>query len=205
MSPTLPEEIRYFRSAPEFRTWLGRNHAKVSELWLGFYKKKSANKGITYPEALDEALCFGWIDGVRKSVDDDSFTIRFTPRKSKSIWSRINLKRVNQLIRQDRMAPPGVTAYEARREEKMDRYSYEQAGGSFDPVHEKQFRANRKAWSYFESQAPSYQRTMKWWVMSAKKEETRLKRLAQLIRDSANGTRVGVMPGAAAPAAQRKS
>jgi len=201
MSPT-PTNIRYFRSPAEFRTWLGKNHDKASELWLGFYKKTAARKGITYAEALEEALCFGWIDGVRKTVDESSYTNRFSPRTPKSIWSRVNIEHVRRLLEQGRMAPPGLAAYEARTEDRMDRYSYEQSGGSLPAPLEKQFRANRKAWTFFEAQPPGYQRTMKWWIITAKKDETRQRRLAQLIQESARGARIGVMPG---PASKRKS
>jgi uncharacterized protein YdeI (YjbR/CyaY-like superfamily) len=201
MSPTLPAEIRYFRSAAEFRTWLGRNHDKVSELWIGFYKKGAPKSGITYAEALDEALCFGWIDGVRKTVDDISYTNRFSPRKAKSIWSRVNLNHVARLLSENRMAPPGLAAYEARHEARMDRYSYEQSGSDWDPALLKQLRANRKAWSFFQAQPPYYQRTVKWWVMSAKREETRQSRMDRLIRDSAAGNRVGAL---AVPAKRKR-
>jgi uncharacterized protein YdeI (YjbR/CyaY-like superfamily) len=195
MSPQLPDNIRFFTTAGRFRKWLEANHDKAGEIWLGFYKKAAGKKGITYKEALDEALCFGWIDGVRKSVDGDSYVQRFSPRKARSTWSHINVNRVKELIQEKRMAPPGLAAFEARDDRRTGRYSYEQAGAPFDAELEKRFRANRKAWDFFQSQPPYYQRTMKWWIMSARLEETRSKRLVSLIEHCIKGVRVGVMTG----------
>ena len=195
MSPPLPPKIRYFGSAAEFRKWLEANHDKAAELWLGVYRKSANKKGMTYQEALDEALCFGWIDGVRKSVDDESFTQRFSPRKRTSTWSHVNVNRVQELIRLGRMAVPGLAAFEARDDRKTGRYSYEQSGSPLDAVLEKRFRANRKAWKFFQAQPPYYQRTMKWFIMSARQEATRMKRLGILIDHCERGERVGAGSG----------
>ncbi len=185
----------YFTSPIKFHQWLKKHHATAAELWVGFYKKSSGQPSITYPEALDEALCFGWIDGLRKTVDEERYTIRFTPRKPSSNWSNVNIKRANELIAAGRMAPAGLAAFEARTAEKSGVYTYENRSRQLSAEYEQQFRANKKAWAFFQSQAPYYQRTAGGWVMSAKKEETRLRRLATLIEDSAQGRRLGVMGG----------
>jgi len=167
------------------------NHAEVRELWVGFFRNESGKGGITYPEALDEALCFGWIDGLRKRVDVASYAIRFTPRKADSIWSAVNIKRVDELTKSARMKAPGLSAFKSRDVQKAQRYSYERNNCKFDSSHEKSFKANAKAWEFFRAQAPWYQRTATWWVVSAKREETRLKHLTILIRDSEKGRRIG--------------
>lgn len=175
----------FFAAPSEFCAWLEEHFDKTQELWVGFYKIGSGKPSITWPEAVDEALCFGWIDGVRKSIDDASYTIRFTPRKQRSIWSAVNVKRAEELISQGRMRPAGLKAFEERAEAKSGLYSYEQKDDpKLDDVYEQQFRANKKAWGFFQTQAPWYQRAAIWWVISAKKEETRLKRLTTLIEDS---------------------
>jgi uncharacterized protein YdeI (YjbR/CyaY-like superfamily) len=179
---------QFFALPAEFRDWLEQHHASEQELWVGFYKKGSGKPSITWPESVDEALCYGWIDGIRKSIDADSYMIRFTPRKTRSIWSAVNIKRVEDLKSQGRMKPEGLRAYEARSEERTAVYSFEQK----EPVqlsesYVEQFRANGKAWDYFQAQAPWYQKASIHWVTSAKKEETRLKRLAVLIEDSEQG------------------
>ncbi len=158
---------------------------KSKSFWVGFYKKGSGKPSITWPESVDEALCFGWIDGVRKSMGEESYTIRFTPRKDGSIWSAVNIKRAGELIKEGLMQPAGLRAFEDRREDRERRYAYEQQGSKLSDEYEEKFKADPKAWSFYQSQAPWYQRTTAWWVMSAKKEETRLKRLDQLIADSA--------------------
>ena len=162
----------------------------MTEQWVGFYKRNSGRPSITYLEALDEALCYGWIDGVRKAVDHVSYTIRFTPRKSESIWSLVNIRKVGELMKLGRMMPPGIAAFEARDEEKSKRYSYENHLRKLDGEHEKKFKANKKAWQFFEAQAPWYRRTSSWWVISARREETRARRLEQLIQCSAKGERI---------------
>lgn len=188
----------FFESPSELRDWLEENHGTAQELWVGFYKKGAAKTGITYKEALDEALCYGWIDGVRKSVDEDRYTNRFSPRKPKSNWSAVNIKRVGELKALGRMKPSGLREFE-RRDPSRD-YSYETNVRELDAALEKQFRANRKAWDFFDSQPPSYQRLARFWIMSAKKEETRLKRLQSLIESSERGTRLPGVTGKASPA-----
>jgi uncharacterized protein YdeI (YjbR/CyaY-like superfamily) len=185
----------YFTAPARFHDWLKKNHAKSTELLVGFYKKSSGKPSITYQEAVDEALCFGWIDGIRKSVDEERYTIRFTPRKPSSNWSNVNIKRVKELTAAGRMLPAGLVAFEARKAEKSGVYTYENRPQQLSPEYEKKFRANKPAWEFFQSQAPYYRRTACGWVMTAKKEETRLRRLATLIEDSAQGRRLGIMGG----------
>lgn len=180
----------YFASPAEFRTWLEKHHAKEKELLVGFHKKDTGKPSMTWPQSVDEALCFGWIDGVRKRVDDERYTIRFTPRKPKSNWSNVNIRRVAELKDLGRMTPAGLKAFEER-ETKRD-YAYEETRSrAFTPEQEKIFRANRKAWAFFEAQPPGYRKTLIYWVTSAKKEETRASRLEKLIKESAAGRRLG--------------
>jgi uncharacterized protein YdeI (YjbR/CyaY-like superfamily) len=183
-------EIVYFESPAEFRAWLEANHDKAQELWVGYHKKSSGKPSMTWPESVDQALCFGWIDGIRKSVDDTRYTIRFTPRKAGSTWSAVNVKRVEELTKQGLMQPAGLKAFEQRKEDKSGIYSYEQGDAKLDDAFEQQFRANQSAWEYFQKQAPSYQKAAIWWVVSAKQEATREKRLAKLIEDSEQGRRL---------------
>jgi uncharacterized protein YdeI (YjbR/CyaY-like superfamily) len=182
---------KFFRSSDQLREWLRKHHASRAELWVGLYKKGSGRPSITWPELVDQLLCFGWIDGVRKSVDEDSYANRVTPRRRGSTWSAINLKRVAELIELGLMEPAGRAVFDARDEAKTNRYSFERDNVSFAPEHETVFRKNRKAWRFFESQPPGYRRTATWWVMSAKREETQRRRLDVLISDSANGRRIG--------------
>jgi uncharacterized protein YdeI (YjbR/CyaY-like superfamily) len=184
------DRLRFFRNGDEFRRWLDKNHAKSDELWIGFYKKASGKIGITYAEALDEALCHGWIDGIRKTLDADSFTTRFTPRKPKSIWSNINIAHVARLTRQGRMQPAGIAAYEKRDEARTGIYAFERAILQLDPAMLKHFKRERAAWKYFEAQPPYYRRLASYWVISAKRDETRAKRLEQLIEVSARNQRL---------------
>jgi uncharacterized protein YdeI (YjbR/CyaY-like superfamily) len=185
----------YFTTRAKFQQWLEKHHATSTELLVGFYKVSTGKPSITYQEALDEALCFGWIDGIRKSVDEERYTNRFTPRKRNSNWSNVNIKRVQELIAAGRMTPAGLAAFEARTAEKSGVYTYENRPQQLSAEYEQQFRANKQAWAFFQSQAPYYQRTACGWVMTAKKEETRLRRLATLIEDSAQGRRLGIMGG----------
>lgn len=181
-------KLTFIPAPAEFRQWLEEHHNTTQELWVGFYKTSSGKPSITWPEAVDEALCFGWIDGLRKGIDSISYTIRFTPRKPRSTWSAVNVKRVNELSRLGRMRPAGLKAFEERAEEKSGIYAYEQEKAArLDDAYEQQFRANKKAWDFFQAQAAWYRKTAIWWVISAKKEETRLKRLATLIEDSEHG------------------
>ena len=194
-------KVAYFRSASDFRRWLTSNHDKVGELWVGFYKKDSGKVGISYREAVDQALCFGWIDGVKKRVDDVSYTHRFTPRKPRSFWSAVNINRVGELKQLGRMAAPGLKAFEGRDEQKALQYSYERSTCKLGGVHEKQFRKNAKAWAFFEAQPPGYRRTASWWVVSAKREETQAQRLATLIEISEQACRLDML----APRSKKKS
>lgn len=181
----------FFATPADLRRWLDANHSTAKELWVGFYKKESGRPSITWPESVDEALCVGWIDGIRKRLDDESYVIRFTPRKPQSTWSAVNIARVAELKRNGRMRPAGLAAFERRSDEKSAIYSYEQrTTAEFDESAERQFRANPKAWEFFQAQAPWYRRTATYKVISAKREETRQKRLAQLIADSAAGRRI---------------
>jgi uncharacterized protein YdeI (YjbR/CyaY-like superfamily) len=182
---------RFFADASELRTWLERHHADAPELLVGFHKKRSGRTSITWSEAVDEALCFGWIDGVRRRIDDDSYTIRFTPRRPQSTWSAVNIRRAQELRRTGRMRPAGLRAFEARADERSAIYSYEQRrDATLQPDQQRRFRANRRAWEFFNAQPPSYRRTASWWVVSAKRDETRARRLDTLIRDSAEGRRI---------------
>jgi len=184
-------KIKYFKSASEFRRWLEVNHARLSEIWVGFFKKYSGKGGLTYAEAVDEALCFGWIDGLKKRVDELSYTHRFTPRKPKSNWSRINIQHVERLKKAGRMTPAGLEAYAAREPERSGVYSFENAPRKLTAADEKQFKADKTAWEFFQQQPPGYQRLAIWWVVSAKKPETRARRLGQLIAESRNARRLG--------------
>jgi uncharacterized protein YdeI (YjbR/CyaY-like superfamily) len=181
----------FFASPAKFRQWLEKNHDKKDELVVGFYKKGSGKKSITYPEAVDEALCFGWIDGVRRSIDYESYCMRFTPRRARSIWSVVNTKRMKQLIDLGRVAEPGLRTFNSRDPERTKLYSFENRPRSFDPESEKKFRANKKAWDFFQEQPPGYRKIAVFYVMEAKREETRLRRLDQLISDSARHVRLG--------------
>lgn len=185
-------KINIFLNPSEFRAWLQKNHGKATELVLGIDHQRSFETSITYREALDEALCFGWIDGVRGSVDDVIYSVRFTPRKPRSYWSAVNIKRFGELKKLGRLMPAGIAAFESRSQES-GKYSFENRPSKLDPAVEKQFRANQRAWKFFSAQAPWYQRTCSFWVTSAKKEETRLKRLATLMKDSEAGRRIGLV------------
>ena len=170
----------YFASPSELRAWLEKNHTRATELWVGYYKRHTGKPSLTWAESVDQALCFGWIDGIRKSIDDARYVIRFTPRKPTSKWSLVNVKRVKELAKLGLMKPAGRAAFETRKDTGV--YSYEQRNTArFEPAQERAFRAEKKAWAFFSAQAPWYQRTTTFWVTDAKKEETRAKRLAQLI------------------------
>ena len=181
---------RFFRSREAFRAWLEKHHATDPELWVGFHRKASGKSGLTYPESVDEALCFGWIDGVKKRVDEASYMHRFTPRKRDSYWSAVNTKRFEQLVKSGVVAPPGLEAFERRDPKKTEQYSFERKSAAFDPVVERAFKANARAWTFFRAQPPGYQRILTFWVMSAKQESTRLRRLDMLAAKSAKGERL---------------
>jgi uncharacterized protein YdeI (YjbR/CyaY-like superfamily) len=182
--------IRFFSSPAAMRKWFEKNHAGKMELLVGFHKVKTGKATISWSQAVDEALCFGWIDGKRKSIDDDKYVIRFTPRKSTSIWSVKNIQKVKELTNLGLMKPEGNTAFEKRAKAKSGVYSFEQRKVAFSKELKKIFTSNKKAWNYFRSEAPWYQRTVTWFVMSAKQETTRLSRLNQLIKDSEAGERI---------------
>jgi len=181
----------FFATPLLFRTWLDANHDKERELLVGFYKRSSGRPSITWPESVDEALCFGWIDGVRRSIDEESYSIRFTPRKRTSIWSAVNVARVGELTRQGRMREPGKLAFAARTPERTGVYSFERNQAAVLPkASEKALRSNKKAAAFFDAQAPWYRRAAIHWILSAKREETRRRRLDQLISDSARGREI---------------
>lgn len=177
----------FFKGLPAFRAWLARHPASERELLVGFHHVGSGRGGLTYPDARDEALCFGWIDGIRRNHDATSYTIRFTPRKRDSVWSAVNLGRVRALKAEGRMQPAGLEVFDARDRKKARLYSFENRARGLDRGATKQLKANARAWAWYRAQAPWYRRTAAWWVMSAKKEETRSRRLATLIASSARG------------------
>ena len=178
----------FFAKQSDFRKWLKANHKKEKELLVGFYKVGSGIPSMTWSESVDEALCFGWIDGVRKSIDNDSYQIRFTPRKPSSSWSAVNLKKIEELTQKGQMQPAGLESFKNRKSEKSTIYTYENEAIKLSPQFEKQFKSNKVAWKYFQSLSPSYQKSSTNWVMSAKQEITKLMRLNKLISDSEAGT-----------------
>jgi uncharacterized protein YdeI (YjbR/CyaY-like superfamily) len=183
-------KITFFKTPSDFRKWFETHHASETELWVGFYKKDSGKASITWPQSVDEALCFGWIDGIRKNIDEVSYKIRFTPRKLRSTWSAVNIKRVGELIEQGLMQESGLKAFGARQENRSGIYSYEQRSPELPDQYAKMLKKNAAAWKFFQAQPPSYRKAANWWVVSAKKEETRVKRLNELIQHSANGRRL---------------
>jgi len=179
----------FFTTAARFRAWLHRHHAAKRELLVGFHRVASGRPSMTYPQALDAALCYGWIDGIRRSLGAASYTIRFTPRKRDSIWSAVNVRHVARLEAAGLMQPAGLKAFRERDRAKAQRYSFENRPRRLDPASTRTFKANPRAWAHFTAQAAWYRRTAVWWVMSAKREETRARRLATLIASSAAGRR----------------
>jgi uncharacterized protein YdeI (YjbR/CyaY-like superfamily) len=192
----------FFATPAELRRWFTANHRKGGELWVGYHKKASGQPSVDWPQSVDQALCFGWIDGVRKSLGPDRYTIRFTPRKPGSHWSNVNIKRVAELTRMGQMKAAGQQAFEARSQAKSGRYAYEQREQArLSPAQLRQFKANAAAWKYFQTQAPWYQRTTTYWVATAKQEATRTRRLEQLIAHSAAGETLPALrrPGVSGP------
>jgi uncharacterized protein YdeI (YjbR/CyaY-like superfamily) len=185
---------RFFKTSADFRAWLSKNHPSVDELLVGFYKKSSGKPSISWPESVDEALCAGWIDGIRRRIDEESYSIRFTPRRNGSIWSLVNTKRVAVLTAEGRMLEAGLSVFAARDEKKTGVYSFERERAGFPPGYLETFRANAKAWTFFNAQGDYYKRLATYWVTSAKQEETRRRRLAQLIEKSARGQKPGAFP-----------
>jgi uncharacterized protein YdeI (YjbR/CyaY-like superfamily) len=185
----------FFKSAAEYRAWLEKNHTSATELWIGYWKKATGKPSMTWQDTVDESLCFGWIDGIRKGIDADSFKQRVTPRRPTSIWSKVNIRHIARLTEAGRMRPAGVAAFEKRDRTKAYSFEQDRDQAPLGPSYEAQLKKNRKAWEFFKQQPPGYQRLAGWYVMSAKKEETRQKRLAVVIRDSAAGRRLaGLVP-----------
>jgi uncharacterized protein YdeI (YjbR/CyaY-like superfamily) len=183
----------FLKTQADLRDWFEKYHAHRAELVIGFFKTGSGKQGITYKQALDEALCFGWIDGIRKTIDDRRWMIRWTPRRPRSIWSAVNLKRAAELEAEGRMRPAGLAAFHGHDTRRTKQYSFENKDRKLDPAQEREFRANKNAWEWFSKQAPHYQRTASFWVVSAKQEATRARRLATLIHDSEQGVRVSAL------------
>lgn len=176
--------IVFFATQEEFRNWLAENHKSEKELVVGFYKVGTGKQSLSWSESVDEALCFGWIDGIRKSVDNESYCIRFTPRKKSSIWSAVNIKKMEELTNTGKMTAEGLKAFSFRTEKKSNIYAYETKAQELDFQYEEQFKKNTIAWSFFIKQAPSYKKTIIHWLMSAKQEQTRQQRLEKLIKES---------------------
>ena len=193
---TTNQQLIFFAKPAQFRAWLQKNHATCPEQWIGFHKKDSGRPTITWPQAVDEALCFGWIDGLRKSVDAQSYKIRFTPRRSKSTWSAVNTRRMEELARQGRVHPAGEKTFAQRLPSKTGVYSYENRRSAvLSRAALQQFRSSMTAWDWFEEQAASYRQTAIWWVVSAKRDETQQKRLRTLIADSKAKRKIAPMRG----------
>ena len=198
-------KIQFFKSPSAFRGWLETHHAAATELWVGLYKKNSGKPSITWPESVKEALCFGWIDGIRKNIDDISYKIRFSPRKPSSTWSAVNTKIALELVSQGLMRPAGLKAFEARKENRSGIYSYEQRGDTLPDPYATTLSENKAAWDFFQAQRPSYRKVAGWWVVSAKREETRLKRLKELVEASAQGRLISSIPSKVKPSENREA
>jgi len=178
----------FFATPSALRAWLRKHHEDARELWVGFYKRGSGKSTITWPESVDQALCFGWIDGIRKSIDDLRYMIRFSPRKPRSVWSAVNTKRVGELTTLGLVQPAGLKAFREQAPARSGIYSYEQRhSAQLSDGQERRFRRNRKAWEYFQAQPPSYRKTAIWWVVTAKRDETQARRLTTLIESSERG------------------
>lgn len=195
---------KFFATPEQFRAWLEKNHSTADELEVGFHKKGSGKKSITYAQALDEALCYGWIDGVRRRLDETSYQQRFTPRRSRSIWSLVNVKHVERLKKEGRMRPAGIAAYEQRDPKRTGIYAFENAPREISEEYEREFRKVKGAWEYFQTYPPYLKKTVSYWVMSAKKEETRAARLQRLIESCARGERIGTLPTKSAEGENKK-
>lgn len=180
----------FFSTQSDFRKWFEKNHKKAAELIVGYYKVGSGKPSMTWSESVDEALCFGWIDGIRRSIDSESYCIRFTPRKPGSIWSAVNIRKMGELTAKGLMKPEGTAAFAKMKDSKPNGYSYENAAMELDPEFEREFKADKKAWDFFHSMAPSYRKTAIKWVMTAKQEATRKSRMGTLIRDCSEGRKI---------------
>lgn len=185
--PPSPDQVRVFASSGEFRAWLEQNHGTATELWVGYYKKGVPKTSMTYREAVDEALCVGWIDGIGRRIDDEVHANRFTPRTKRSTWSAVNVARMGELIASGRAHPSGIRAFEARTPNNTGIYSYENRPADLPAEYLERLMADEAAWTWWRQQSPGYRRVATWWVVSAKQEATRQRRLAQLIEDSAAG------------------
>ncbi len=183
-------ELRFFATPGDFNKWLENNHKDFNEQWVGFYKVKSGIPSITWSESVDEALCYGWIDGLRKSIDEKSYKIRFTPRRPKSIWSAVNIKKIKELTKLGKMKPAGIEAFKKLAEKKSNVYSFDQKNIVLEKSFEQKIKANDNAWAFFRSLPPSAKKSSIWWIMSAKRGDTRLRRLNTLIDCSEQGMRV---------------
>ncbi len=192
MTSSPPKDPAFFADAAAFRAWLAEHHAAAEELWVGFWKKGSGRPSITWPESVDQALCFGWIDGVRRSLGEDAYAIRFSPRKPSSAWSEVNIGRARALIEAGLMQPAGLAAF-AGHEGRTNRYSYERERAALAPADEARFQAHASAWTFFQAQPPSYRKSVLHWVTSAKRPETRAQRLDAVVRESAAGRRLDFM------------
>ena len=192
--------VTFFQSPPAFRAWLAKHHRTATELWVGYHKKATGKRSLTWSESVDEALCFGWIDGVRNSVNAESYTIRFSPRKPGSAWSALNLRKMEALKKAGRMTSAGLEIFETR-DHKRSGYAVRDFAATLDPAAKSAFRANRAAWVFFEQQPPGYRRIAVYWVMNAKRAETRARRLELLMKDSAAGRRLGALTS---PARRKK-
>jgi len=178
----------FFKNQKELRKWFENNHDKGKEIWIGFYKKDSGKANFTWSQSVDQALCFGWIDGIRKSIDEVSYMIQFTPRNPKSNWSAVNIKKINELTKLGLINPAGIEVFKKREEKRSEIYSFEQNKVKLSKTYEFKFKSNKKAWKFFQSLPPSTKKPSIWWVMSAKKEETQIKRLDTLIKSSEEKT-----------------
>ena len=183
-------EPLFFKTPAEFRAWLEDHHKTMAELLVGFHKTGSGKQSMTWPESVDQALCYGWIDGIRRSVGEESYSIRFTPRKSKSTWSAVNIRKIAELTEAGLMKPAGIAAFQKREESNSVIYSHENPNVMLDPAFEREFMKNKDAWAFFNAQAPSYRRIAIFLVMKGKAEATRKRNLVQLIDDSAKGLRL---------------
>ena len=185
-----PTNVTYFKTPADFRKWLKANHTTAGELWVGFYKKGSGHASITWPESVDEALCAGWIDGIRKTIDGDRYVIRFTPRRAGSIWSAVNIRRMKVLAGEKRVLPAGEKAFAARKANRSGIYAYEQRRDRLEEPYAAMLRKNADATAFFDAQPAGYRKVIGWWIVSAKKEETRLARLETLIGACEKGVRL---------------
>jgi uncharacterized protein YdeI (YjbR/CyaY-like superfamily) len=174
----------FFKNQTELRKWFEKNHDKKKEIWVGFYKQNSGKANFTWSQSVDQAICVGWIDGIRKSIDDESYMIRFTPRNPKSNWSAVNIKKVEELTKLNMMCPAGIEAFQKRSEKRSVVYSFEQNKVKLSNEFKLKFKSNKTAWKFFHSLPPSTKKPSIWWVMSAKKKETQIKRLVTLIQSS---------------------